>query len=378
MIKRQIEERLWDALERKSKIIVLLGPRQVGKTTLMEGLAQRIEGGGFEGRVEVLNGDFLDDQDRLKPDRVSLGQLVEHIDYLFIDEAQNIPDIGRVLKLIHDQYSRVRVMATGSSSFDLTQRTGEPLTGRQELFRLYPISFAELAPRITTQDTILAHAMIYGGYPECITTSTTEEKIRYLKQLTSDYLLKDLYSQVDVNRTKLVDILRLLAFQIGSEVSFNEISSAVQLDVKTVAKYIGFLEQTFILVRLGGFSRNLRKEVAKSQKYYFTDLGIRNALINAFNPLNLRDDVGKLWENLLVVERMKRNGYKAKDAGYYFWRTYDRQEIDFIEDTFDSLHAFEFKYSATKKATLPKLWQKTYPDSTFEIVSPSNVMNFLT
>lgn len=360
------------ALAGKNKVIILLGSRQVGKTTLMQKLA-----GQIKGRLEILNGDFLDDQNRLKPDRASLKQIVDSLDFLFIDEAQNIPDIGLVLKLIHDHHPRVRVMATGSSSFDLTHPTGEPLTGRQETFQLYTISFLEQQPRVTTQDGILIHAMIYGSYPECITTTEPEEKIRYLKQLTSDYLLKDLYRQVGVNRTKLVDILRLLAFQIGSEVSFNEIASAVKLDVKTVAKYIGFLEETYILVRLGGFSRNLRKEVAKSHKIYFTDLGVRNALINAFNPLHLRDDSGRLWENLLIIERIKRNAYQARDAGYYFWRTYDRKEIDFIEETHDALCAFEFKYSKTKKATIPKLWQKSYPESSVEIVTPENVMHFL-
>lgn len=372
MIKRQIEDRLLAALALKSKVIVLLGPRQVGKTTLMEKLASQVEG-----RVEILNGDFLDDQARLKPDRVSLRQILESMDFLFIDEAQNIPDIGRVLKLIHDHYPQVQVMATGSSSFDLTHRTGEPLTGRQETYQLFTISFSEQQPGVTTQDTLLAHAMIYGSYPECINISESGKKIRYLKQLASDYLLKDLYRQVDVNRTKLVDILRLLAFQVGSEVSLNEIASSVKLDVKTVSKYIGFLQETFVLVRLGGFSRNLRKEVAKSQKIYFTDLGIRNALINAFNPLNLRDDVGRLWENLLIVERMKRNAYQFWDAAYYFWRTYDRKEIDLVEESGDKLRAFEFKYSATKKATIPKLWQQTYPDSSMEIITPENVMDFL-
>ncbi|MFH1999688.1 MAG: ATP-binding protein [Planctomycetota bacterium] len=367
------EKQVLEALKGKRKVIVLLGPRQVGKTTLMERLAAELEG-----RVEILNGDFLDDRDRLKPDRVSLHALVDHIDYLFIDEAQNIPDIGQVLKLIHDQFAHVRVLATGSSSFDLTHRTGEPLTGRQTVFHLYPIAFSERQPRATTQDTLLTHAMIYGGYPECITTPEPENKIRYLKQLVSDYLFKDIYSQVDVNRTKMVDILRLLAFQIGSEVSFSEVASKVQLDVKTVAKYIGFLEETFILVRLGAFSRNLRKEVAKSQKFFFTDLGIRNALINAFNPPHQRDDMGKLWENLLIMERMKHNAYLARDAAYYFWRTYDRKEIDLIEETSHSLHAFEFKYSSTKKAALPKLWLETYPESTVEIITPAHAMRFLT
>ena len=268
-------------------------------------------------------------------------------------------------------------MATGSSSFDLTHRTGEPLTGRQETFQLFTISFSELQPGITTQDSLLNHAMIYGSYPECLNTSEPEGKIRYLKQLASDYLLKDLYRQVNVHRTKIVDILRLLAFQIGSEVSLSAIASSVKLDVKTISKYIGFLEETFILVRLGGFSRNLRKEVAKSQKYYFTDLGIRNALINVFNPLDIRDDAGMLWENLLIIERMKRNAYRFRDTACYFWRTYDRQEIDLIEETADGLHAFEFKFSPTKKAAIPKLWKKTYPESPVEIITPENVMGFL-
>ena len=372
MIIRKLEPTLVEALTRRKKVLVLLGPRQVGKTTLMEKIA-----GQVSGRVEVLNGDFLDDQDHLKPDRVSLNHLVNHLDYLFVDEAQNIPDIGRVLKLIHDHYPGVQVMATGSSSFDLANRTGEPMTGRQQTFRLYPISFAEQSPGLANQKTILAHAMVYGCYPECISITSPKDKVNYLKQLTSDLLLKDLHWQVDVNRTKLVNILRLLAFQIASEVSYNEIAAAVQLDVKTVAKYVSFLEQSYVIVRLGGFSRNLRKEVSKSHKIYFTDLGTRNALINAFNPLNLRDDVGKLWENLLVIERMKLNSYGNIDANYYFWRTYDRQEIDLIEESPGRLSAFEFKYSAKKKAAVPRLWQKTYPNSHVDIVTTENAMAFL-
>jgi len=372
MIERTLEKMLHDALVHKDKVVVLLGPRQVGKTTLIRKIASSLEG-----RVEVLNGDYLDDQGRLRPDRVSLKGLVAHLDYLFVDEAQNIHDIGRVLKLIHDEFPHVRVLATGSSSFDLTSRTGEPLTGRQTCFNLYPISFAEQQPRVTSQDTILAHAMIYGGYPECITTDSPQDKVAYLKQLASDYLLKDLYRQVDVNRTKLLDMLRLLAFQIGSEVSYNEIAASVHLDVKTVAKYVSFLEQTFVVVCLRGFSRNLRKEVTKSQKIYFMDLGIRNAIISGFNPLSLRDDVGNLWENLLIVERIKKNAYLGIPASYYFWRTYDQKEIDLVEESGGRLSAFEFKYSK-KKAVVPRLWTETYPDSTAQVVTPENVMGFLT
>ncbi len=332
---------------------------------------------GLEGRREFLNGDFVDDRALLIPERAPLQRLAGHLDYLFIDEAQNVPNVGLVLKLLHDTYPKLRIVASGSAAFDLRRKTGEPLTGRQIVFEMFPISLGELSPRATNVMTWAEHGMLYGGYPNIVTAKSPEDKKTELRQLAADYLLKDIFAQVDVNRNRLHDLLRLLAFQIGSEVSLNELAATTLMDVKTVDRYLGFLEDAYVLQRLGGFSRNLRKEVAKSRKIYFFDLGIRNALVNAFNPLTLRDDVGKLWENYLVIERCKRLKYAGKTFNAWFWRTYDQQEIDYIEERGTDLVGFEFKWKSGKKARIPRLWSKTYPNSETHFITPVNVLEFL-
>ncbi len=374
MIHRTIEESVKSALlVPRRKVVCLLGARQVGKTTLLRALFDRLEG-----RKEFLNADFADDRALLRPERAALQRLAGHLDYLFVDEAQNIPDAGRVLKLLHDTFPKLRLAASGSAAFDLRRRTGEPLTGRQIVFEMFPVSFAELNPKATTVRQWMEHGMIYGGYPEVVATNEPKEKEKLLRQLVSDYLLKDIFAQVEVNRDRLHDLLRLVAFQIGSEVSLNELAGSTRMDVKTVDRYLGLLEQAYVIRRIGGFSRNLRKEIAKSKKIYFLDLGIRNALINAFNPPPLRDDMGRLWENYLIVERHKRLTYAGETFGAWFWRTYDRQEIDYIEERGGKLAAFEFKWGDTKKnAHLPKLWTKTYPDSETQVITPEKASEFL-
>ncbi len=220
--------------------------------------------------------------------------------------------------------------------------------------------------------------MVYGSYPELVTLDSLRAKREYLRQLVADYLLRDIHAQVEVKRGKLVDMLRLLAFQIGSEVSLSEIGRQVGIDVKTVSRYIDLLEQAFVIIRIGGFRRNLRKELSKSKKIYFVDLGIRNAIIQSYAPLSSRTDVGALWENYLVIERIKRNAYMGKHPNYYFWRTYDRQEIDFIEECGESLGAFEFKFKeGARKKRLPALWSKTYPESSTATIDPSQADAFL-
>lgn len=372
MIARQIESTIRSELRDGGKVIVLLGPRQVGKTTLLKQLRA-----GMRGRGEVLNGDYLDDRNLLVPERRALRELAQGLDYLFVDEAQNIEQIGTTLKLLHDEYPRVRVLATGSSSFDLSRRTGEPLTGRQISFKLFPIAWSELAPSTRDRTATIERSLVYGGYPESITIESAADRVDYLRQLVADYLLKDIFRQVDVDASKLTDLLRLIAFQIGSEVSLSEIGRQLHMDVKTVSRYLHFLEAAFVIVTLRGFSRNLRKEVAKSRKVYFVDLGIRNALIQAFQPLSARNDAGQLWENFLLVERMKRNAYQRTDTNYYFWRTYDRQEIDLIEEEHGHLRAYEFKYGHAKRR-IPRAWQIAYPESESMIVTQENVAEFLT
>ncbi len=376
MVPRLLKNRLIDALapEAPRKVLCVFGPRQVGKTTLLREVFGELPGQG-----EFLNGDFADDRALLVPERASLQRLAGHLDHLFVDEAQNVPEIGRVLKLLHDEFPRLRVVASGSASFDLRRKTGEPLTGRQVVFELFPVSFAELNPGATTLRQWIEHGMIYGGYPEIVTTGSPGEKRERLRQLAADSLLKDLFAQVDVNRDRLHDLLRLLAFQIGREVSMNELASTLRIDAKTVDRYLGFLEDAFVITRLGGFSRNLRKEVAKSRKIYFNDPGIRNALLDAFHPPALRDDLGALWENYLVVERRKWLSYAGVGASHWFWRTYDQQEIDLIEETSDGerLSAFEFKWSPTRKVRLPKAFRETYPHAETLVVTPENVREFL-
>jgi predicted AAA+ superfamily ATPase len=371
MIGRALTEPLRLALVGGDKVVVLYGPRQVGKTTLLETVLSRLEG-----RILLLNGDFVDDQARLRPERAALSRLVQGIDCLAVDEAQNVPAIGSTLKLLHDHFPGLRVIATGSSSFDLAARTGEPLTGRQRTFRLFPIAYSELAPTPLTSATILENAMLHGGYPEVLGMAEPGDRVRHLRQLVADALLKDVFAHVDVNRQKLLDILRLLALQIGAEVSLSELARTVQVDSKTVARYLDLLEATFVVVRLRGFSRNLRKEVGKSQKVYFLDLGIRNAILNTFQPLDARTDVGALWENLLIVERMKRNAYADLDATHHFWRTYDRQEIDLVEETSAGLAAFELKWGRSRQS-LPRLFLTSYPEAKTAVISKEQAHEFL-
>lgn len=371
MIHRDIQERLKRQFTEGKKITTLRGPRRVGKTTLVQWLE-----GEVEGRKLVLNGDFLDDRRLLSPERATLDNLVKSVDWLFIDEAQNFEHIGACLKILHDHAPQVRVLATGSSSFDMAQKLGEPLTGRQVELLLFPLAYQELGPKVTTRSSLLAQMLVYGSYPEAWTSESHGDRVNYLKQLVADYLLKDIFAQVEVNRQKLGDILRLLALQIGAEVSLSEIGRQIQMDVKTVARYVHFLEEAFVIVRLRGFSRNLRKEIAKSQKIYFVDLGIRNAILQAFQPMELRQDSGLLWENLMVLERMKFCFNRNRSPNFYFWRTYDQQELDLIEEEDGQLRAFQFKYG-NGKVKIPKLWQSTYPDSEVQIVRPENVDGFL-
>jgi uncharacterized protein len=374
VIPRIQETRLRGALHEEAprKVLCLFGPRQVGKTTLLRHVFARLEGS-----KEFLNGDFADDRALFAPERAVLERLAGHLDYLFVDEAQNIPEIGRVLKLLHDTFPALRVVASGSAAFDLRVRTGEPLTGRQMVLELFPIALEELQPGATTMSSRIEHGLIYGGYPEVVETKAPEKKQDLLRQLVADYLLKDIFAAVDLNRDRLLDLLRLLAFQISSEVSLNELANAVRIDAKTVERYLGLLESAYVIQRLGAFSRNLRKEVAKSRKVYFLDLGIRNAVLNAFNPPPLRDDLGKLWENYLVVERRKKLSYAGKSAGTWFWRTYDQQEIDYIEEQGEALTAFEFKWNPSGKARVPRLFLETYPHAQSRVITPANVRDFL-
>ena len=285
------------------------------------------------------------------------------------------------LKIIVDQHPHVRVIATGSSSFDLAQRIGEPLVGRKKTLRLYPISQLELRNDglnpyglMQRQDDFL----LYGSYPDTLNAATDAEKVAYLTDIVDSYLLKDILKLDNIKSPKaLRDLLTLLALQIGNGVSLHELGQKLGWDIKTVDRYLYLLEECFVIVRLGGFSRNLRSEVTRKSKYYFLDTGIRNALLQQFNPLTMRSDTGALWENFLVTERLKYRSYRGRYGSSYFWRNYSQQEIDLVEDYDGGLHAYEFKQS-TKKPAAPKDWRTAYPDATFEVIHPDNYLDFVT
>jgi len=298
---------------------------------------------------------------------------------VFIDEAQRIPEIGFGLKLLIDHFPEMIILVTGSSSFDLSNKIGEPLTGRNMLRILFPVSVLELNEQFGGMYVLqkLEELLVYGAYPEVLNASSLYDKKEYLMSIRDSYLLKDVLELENVkNPSKLNDLLKLLAFQIGQEVSLNELSNNLGIAKQSVERYLDFLEKTFVIKKVGGFSRNLRKEIVKTARYYFWDNGIRNALINNFNPITQRDDLGMLWENFLFMERLKTKSYSRIFSNDYFWRTYDRQEIDLVEDRDGKLYAFEFKWNP-KNVKAPKAWQDAYPDAEYQVVSKENFLEFL-
>lgn len=366
----------FDRFLQPNKVLVLYGPRQVGKTTLLQNFLA-----GTSLKYKLDSGDNIRTQHLLSSlDFSQILPYVEGYELLAIDEAQEIPEIGKALKIIVDQVPGIRVIVTGSSSFELAGQTGEPLTGRKRTLTLYPLAQAELLSRYNRFELRehLEAFLIYGTYPEVVEASTREAKIAAISEIANSYLLKDLlaFDRVRNSRT-LVDLLRLLAFQVGNEVSLNELSRQLGIDVKTLHRYLDLLEQAFVLFRVGGFSRNLRKEVTSKSKYYFLDNGIRNALIAQFNRLDQRNDIGQLWENFMVIERRKAREYQSILANVYFWRTYDQQEIDLIEEREGKLFGYEFKWSTKKSVSPPKIWQEAYPNSVFTVIHPENYLDFV-
>ena len=373
MIARTIADNVRKEINTGRKAVILLGARQVGKTTLLHSLFP--EGSN----VLWLNGDASNTRVLLTTQSVEqLRVIIGKHNIIVIDEAQRIPDIGIVLKLIIDNIPQVKVVATGSSSLDLANRTTEPLTGRKRQFTLYPLSFAEMVENhgVISETNLMPHRLICGYYPDIVNSPGEERQL--LQELTDSYLFKDILALDKIKKSgKLTNLLRALAFQIGSQVSYTELGQLCGLDNKTVDKYISILEQTFVIFKLGSYSRNLRNELKASRKIYFTDNGIRNALIADFRPVELRDDVGKLWENFLVSERFKRNNYAESYANPWFWRTQAQQEIDYIEEQDGHLSAYEFKWNPSAKTKQPKAFQMAYPESSFSIVHRDNFMEFL-
>ena len=374
MIKRLNTESLKKAA-RSKKVVILLGARQVGKTTLLKSLFKS------DDSVLWLNGDELDVQNLFS--NISAERFKAYLGKkktVVIDEAQRIFDIGLRLKLLADSIQDIQIFATGSSSFDIANSVNDPLTGRKREFHLFPLSFRELVENsdLLTEKRMLPHRLVFGSYPEVVTLQGNETVV--LKELSQSYLYKDILTFEKIRRSeKLIKLLQALAWQIGSQVSYNELAQTCSIDAKTVEHYITILEQAFIVFRLGSFSRNLRNELKNSRKIYFYDNGIRNAIIANFAPIENRNDVGALWENYLISERIKNNGCDAAMANNWFWRTKEQQEIDYLEESDGQLNAYEFKWSeiAAKKARPPLTFSRSYPNAKFSVISPANVEDFL-
>ncbi len=374
MLERQLTKVIRDNLAQRKKAIVLIGPRQTGKTTLLKDLIATDK--------DYL---FLDGDDPLVRSELTgintsqLHQLIGDNSIVFVDEAQRIPGIGITLKLITDQLPEIQLFVSGSSAFEINQQVNEPLTGRKWEYNLFPISWKELEDELgyLKSKQQLEQRLIYGMYPEVVINLGNEEKI--LKQLTSSYLYKDVLSIAGIRKPEFIEkLLKALAFQVGNEVSYNELSNLVGIDKNTISTYIDILEKTFVIFKLQPFSRNLRNEISTKRKIYFFDNGLRNMLVSNFSSLGYRNDKGQLWENFLISERHKQNHYRDRVVNTYYWRTKQQQEVDFVEESNGELKAFEFKYSDKKKAKLPITFDKAYPDTPFEVVSSENFQGFVT
>ncbi|MEM6878158.1 MAG: ATP-binding protein [Bacteroidota bacterium] len=356
---------------RVNKVLVLLGPRRVGKTVLLRQLIEKLDEPYL-----LLNGEAANTAARLARRTVeNFSNLLGDKRILIIDEAQKIPDIGWALKLMIDEIAGLKIVITGSSAFDVENRTGEPLTGRKYTFQLFPLSEFELNQvdtRLSFEDN-LRERMVYGNYPELLQLSDQSEKQFYLQELVNTYLLKDVLSFEGIkNSDKVLSLLRLIAFQVGSEVSYTELGKQLSLDKKTIEKYLDLMSKVFIIHKLGAYSRNLRKEIVKGKKWYFYDNGIRNLLVGNFQPIENRQDVGQLWENYAISERLKHQSYNRILSYNFFWRTYDQQELDWLEERDGEIYAYEFKWSPKKQAQLPKAFNSTYQAKHFETINREN------
>lgn len=363
-------------LIKPNKVLVIFGPRRVGKTTLLNNYLS-----STKLRYKLDSGDNIKTQ--LVLSSQDFSQILDYAsgyDLIAIDEAQQIPNIGMGLKIIVDQIPDIRVIATGSSSFDLAGAVGEPLTGRKTTITLYPLAQQELFSLYNRHELKerLEEFLIFGSYPEVITSKNRHEKTSIIEEIVNSYLLKDVLS---LDRIKgsgvLLDLLKLLAFQIGNLVSLNELATQIRLDVKTVARYIDIFEKAFIIRRIGGFSRNLRKEIVSKAKYFFLDNGIRNGVISQYNPLNSRNDTGLLWENFLASERLKKCAYQDLYGSFYFWRTYEGHEIDWVEERDGRLFGYEFKWSEKRKDKAPRDWLGTYDNAEYKIINTENYLDFI-
>jgi len=372
MIKRQIQSNI-EACFFKGKAVIIYGARQVGKTTLIKSIQKK----DYQNSL-FINCDEPDYRAILTDiSSTELKEIIGSKNVVFIDEAQRVKNIGLTLKLFVDNFPEKQVIATGSSSLDLSDEIVEPLTGRKYEFQLFPFALSELEEKYSFLEIqrILENRIIMGMYPEIVKKSDEAEIL--LKSLASSYLYKDVLQYQDIRKPELLEkLLTALALQIGSEVSYNELANLLGVSKQTVANYIQLLEKSFVIFHLSPFSRNLRNELTKLRKIYFYDTGIRNAVINNFNPMEMRQDVGQLWENFMISERLKQNAITGRQVNTYFWRTHQQQEIDYLEDAKGKLKGFEFKWK-TGKYRIPKIFLKTYPGSEVQLISKNNFQDFI-
>ncbi len=377
MIQRIIEKEVLSQLINHRKIIVIYGARQVGKTTMVQSILRQ-----SNLKVLSINAEDQSFGTILTQNNVAtLRSFTAGYDVLFIDEAQSVSSIGKTLKLIYDHIPELKVIVTGSSFLGLAERIKEPLTGRVWTFQLYPISYAEEKIYFKVNDfemnQRLSSSLLYGSYPELYDIENETRKRKFLAEISSSYLYKDILMLAGIKYAhKLRQLLKLLAYQIGNLVSIQELANALQINRDTVINYIDLLEKSFVLVRLTGFSKNLRKEITKMDKIYFVDLGIRNAILENFDDLQFRNDRGAMWENYLIIERMKRNDYKQYNANNYFWRLYSGAELDYIEERDGKLNGYEIKWKP-KKQSRSTTWIETYDKATKNVINTENYHHFL-
>ena len=371
----RIYESLIPAKLQPNKVLVLLGARRVGKTQLINYIIKNANE-----KVLFLNGDDIETHNLLEiQSTANFKRVLGDIKFLVIDEAQEVPNIGKKLKLMVDTIPGLKVLITGSSAFEINNQIGEPLVGRMKTLHIYPIAQLEFSKQENYLDTKnnLEERLIFGSYPELTKLTNMEDKIKYLKEIVNNHLLRDILAFEGIKkRDKIIALLQIIAFRTGSEISLESVGRELQISKNTVEKYLDLFSKVFIIYSVSGFSRNRDNEITKMKKWYFVDNGIRNAIINSFNPLNMREDIGKLWENYLNSERIKMLDYKEKYVLDYFWRTHTKQEIDRIEEVNEQLSAFEYKWGKSK-TKIPTEFAKSYPNATFEIINQDNYLDFI-
>lgn len=361
----------------KGKVLLLIGPRQVGKTTLLKNILTSVSS---EKKVQFWNCDESDVRQFLsEANSAKLKSFVGNSDFIVIDEAQRVKDIGLTIKLLHDSFPNVQLAVTGSSSLDLSNSINEPLTGRKFEYNLFPFSTNELVNHTSMLEEmrLLKNRLVYGFYPDVVNNPGEEKEI--LTNIVNSYLYKDVFEFQDIRKSSVIEkLVQALALQVGSEVSFNELGNLLGIDTVTVQRYVDLLEKAYVIFHIRSFSRNVRNELKKSIKIYFYDNGVRNSVISNFSPIELRSDIGALWENFLISERIKNNAYHNKNAKYYFWRTTQKQEIDFIEEVEQNLFAYEFKYNPKKaNSKCPVTFSNNYPNVPFDVITSENYMDFV-